>query len=262
MPDDRRKAEGTPQDDEVALPSTTMGPGPALGFVAGPRFTTLDLEAETAADVLPAAESASGALGPLATALGTAGAALAAVGGIALAGESLRAAAAGEKTPIDVADDYYQTHFGDIWGWIKGDYDKRNVAKEKQHQLQQATRDSSQVFSNTPADSPTEQCQSMASPAAAAAATPTPEGSQLELLTEEQLRQVEYKSYKARCNQSPPPGLNPCDLARWKLQRNKDCRNLRQAWDDKWLPGRHQKDIQNLDQGIKNLEDWIRRNCK
>jgi hypothetical protein len=32
--------------------------------------------------------------------------------------------------------------------------------------------------------------------------------------------------------------LSPCDLARWKLQRNQDSRSMRQAWDDKWSPGR------------------------
>jgi hypothetical protein len=260
MSDDKPNADGTPHSDDVAPSSTTMGPGPALAFVAGPRYAPVDLAAETAPEALPVAEAASSTLGPIATALGSAGAALAAAGGIVLAGESVRAAAAGEKTPIDVADDYYQTHFADIWGWIKGDYDQRSIAREKRGQLQQATRDSNQVFSNTPADSPTQQCPAMASPPAATAA-PTPEGSQLELLSEEQLRQVEYKSYKARCGQSPPPGLNPCDLARWKLQRNKDCRNLRQAWDDKWQPGRHLNDIENLDRGIRNLEEWIQRNC-
>ena len=261
MPDEKRNADCTPQSDDDSPSSTTMAPGPALGFVAGPRYAPVDLGAETAADALPVAEAASGTLGPVAAALGTAGAALAAAGGIALAGESVRAAAAGEKTPIDVADDYYQTHFGDIWGWVKGDYDQRSVARDKQRQLQEATRDSDQVFSNTPAESPLQQCPAVALPQAAATATPTLEGSQLELLSEEQLRQIEYKSYKARCGQSPPPGLNPCDLARWKLQRNKDCRNLRQAWDDKWQPGRHRNDIENLDRSIKNLEEWIKGNC-
>lgn len=30
-----------------------------------------------------------------------------------------RAAANGEKTPIDIADEYYGTHFGDVMGWVQ-----------------------------------------------------------------------------------------------------------------------------------------------
>jgi len=37
---------------------------------------------------------------------------------------------------------------------------------------------------------------------------------------------------------------------------------MRQAWDDKWQPGRHAGDVENLNQGIKNLEEWIKCNCK
>ncbi len=80
---------------------------------------------------------------------------------------------------------------------------------------------------------------------------------------QQQQRQQEYEAYKERCKQQPPPSCkNPCDLARWKLQRNIDCRRMRQEWDDKWQPGRHADDIANLDRSIKNLQDWIRKNCK
>jgi|HubBroStandDraft_2_1064218.scaffolds.fasta_scaffold16294_1 RHS repeat-associated protein len=75
-------------------------------------------------------------------------------------------------------------------------------------------------------------------------------------------RSNEYAGYKKRCNEPPPPGLSPCDLARWKLQRNQDCRNMRQDWDDKWSPGRHSNDISNLDRSIANLQAWIEKNCQ
>jgi RHS repeat-associated protein len=75
-------------------------------------------------------------------------------------------------------------------------------------------------------------------------------------------RQNEYEKYKKRCNEPAPPGLDPCALARWMLQRNVDCRNMRKAWDDKWYPGRHTNDINNLDIGIQRLKDWIAKNCK
>jgi RHS repeat-associated protein len=75
------------------------------------------------------------------------------------------------------------------------------------------------------------------------------------------VRQREYEAYKARCGQPPPPGLTVCELLRWKLERNRDCRRMRQNWDDKWQPGRHANDIMLLDRSIKTLLDKIRRTC-
>lgn len=69
-----------------------------------------------------------------------------------------------------------------------------------------------------------------------------------------QARQDEYDAYKSRCNEQPPPNLDLCELAEWKLKRNKECWNMRQAWANKWIPGRHANDIVNLDRGIQKLE--------
>jgi RHS repeat-associated protein len=44
---------------------------------------------------------------------------------VALAAETVRAAMKGEPTPVDVADAFYGTHFGDIAGWVRGDYSKK-----------------------------------------------------------------------------------------------------------------------------------------
>jgi hypothetical protein len=40
------------------------------------------------------------------------------------------------------------------------------------------------------------------------------------------------------------------------------CRDMRKAWDDNWMPGRHATDIDNLDRSIENLSNWIAKNCK
>ena len=74
-------------------------------------------------------------------------------------------------------------------------------------------------------------------------------------------KRSDYQNYKQRCNEPPPPGLDKCAEAKWKLQRNKDCRSMRQAWDDKWQPGRHANDIRNLDRSIEKLQSWIDQNC-
>jgi hypothetical protein len=43
---------------------------------------------------------------------------------VMLAAETARAAINGEETPVDVADKFYGTHFGNVVGWIAGDYSK------------------------------------------------------------------------------------------------------------------------------------------
>ncbi|HLL04093.1 MAG TPA: hypothetical protein VK539_26140 [Myxococcaceae bacterium] len=50
------------------------------------------------------------------------GAFVAAVGSGLLVCLTARAALEGEKTPIDIADRYYGTHFGDVKGWVQGQY--------------------------------------------------------------------------------------------------------------------------------------------
>ncbi|WP_125317157.1 RHS element core protein [Escherichia albertii] len=75
-------------------------------------------------------------------------------------------------------------------------------------------------------------------------------------------RQEEYRKYKDRCNQSPPPNLDLCSEAKWKLSRNKDCRDMRKAWDDKWRPGKHEDSIAQLEAGINKLETFITEECQ
>ena len=50
------------------------------------------------------------------------GAVIAAVGGGVLLCATVSAAANGVDTPIDIADQYYGTHFSDISGWVQGQY--------------------------------------------------------------------------------------------------------------------------------------------
>jgi len=50
------------------------------------------------------------------------GAFVAAVGSGLLVCLTARAALDGEKTPIEIADEYYGTHLGDVKGWVQGQY--------------------------------------------------------------------------------------------------------------------------------------------
>ena len=51
--------------------------------------------------------------------------------------------------------------------------------------------------------------------------------------------QAEHDEYKRQYKEPPPPFKDPCDELRWRLKREEDLLRARQAWDAKWLPGRH-----------------------
>ncbi len=76
-------------------------------------------------------------------------------------------------------------------------------------------------------------------------------------------RQREYEAYKQACSGlgQPPPGLSRCAELAWLYQKTKRCVELRQAWDDKWSPGRHSTEIRNLTQRLSNLAAAIMRDC-
>jgi hypothetical protein len=63
-----------------------------------------------------------GAGGAAGEAVVVGGAFVAAVGSGLLVCLTARAALDGEKTPIEIADEYYGTHFGDVKGWVQGRY--------------------------------------------------------------------------------------------------------------------------------------------
>jgi RHS repeat-associated protein len=77
--------------------------------------------------------------------------------------------------------------------------------------------------------------------------------------------QREYEAYKRRCSEPTPGHLKvrgqECERARWEFDRNLDCMIMRQAWDDRWMPGRHAQAIQELERGIIRLAEWHYHNC-
>jgi RHS repeat-associated protein len=75
-------------------------------------------------------------------------------------------------------------------------------------------------------------------------------------------KDIDYKEYKKRCGQPAPAGLGICGKMIWSQQRNLDCRDMRQIWDDKYSPGEHAKDIRDLTRGILRDQKNIDRYCK
>jgi RHS repeat-associated protein len=78
-------------------------------------------------------------------------------------------------------------------------------------------------------------------------------------------KQNEYEYYKEICARPPPPDLtDPCNLAKWRLQKAYACYALRQAWDSKY-PGSEEKHGEATDQSgssIENAKNAVDRLCK
>lgn len=111
-----------------AITTGARAAGSAVSRAAAVTGAALSTAAKTAGGAISSAgkaisstvSSAGSALvspvsaGPVATSAVTVLAGVAAVGSLALAGETVRAAITGDKTPIDVADEYYGTSLGDM----------------------------------------------------------------------------------------------------------------------------------------------------
>jgi RHS repeat-associated protein len=68
------------------------------------------------------------------------------------------------------------------------------------------------------------------------------------------------------CEEPPPPGLNPCQLARFKLGRALACKGLRHAYNNRWFGGKfddpHAAHMDQVDREIANALRKIKNSCK
>jgi hypothetical protein len=58
--------------------------------------------------------------------------------------------------------------------------------------------------------------------------------------------------------------MSPCDEAKWKLDRNKDCYNMRKSFMEKWFNDNeagHVGELENLKKFIETLAEFINREC-
>jgi hypothetical protein len=134
------KAGGSPQGGMEIVPMSA--PIPAPSTAAPPRPPPLWLHGLPGAGLgdgtprgllrLVPAGSAGAAVEagiPAAELVVVGGAVIAAVGSGVLVCATANAAADGEKTPIDIADGYYGTHFSDVLGWAQGQYPPSNTPR-------------------------------------------------------------------------------------------------------------------------------------
>ncbi len=92
-------------------------------------------------------------------------------------------------------------------------------------------------------------------------------------LTKEQRREKgkERQAYKKRCDEPNPNlrggNLSLCELAKWKVNRAKDCINMRKAFNRKWGsdPGHDEQvaqKIRELNKALKEVELYCSEDCK
>nr|WP_253915989.1 RHS repeat-associated core domain-containing protein [Salmonella bongori] len=74
-------------------------------------------------------------------------------------------------------------------------------------------------------------------------------------------RQSEYEHAKMFCDTPPPPGSNECSSLSKKIDHSKECINLYENWDSRWLPGRHDEKLDGWRQRLNNLKEEHNKKC-
>ena len=128
----KKKVPSARADVHVVLVAATAGASPVAPPAPNPPPALEGLSGEGLGNGIPrgvlrlvpegGAGAEVGAGGAAGETVVVGGAFVAAVGSGLLVCLTARAALDGEKTPIEIADEYYGTHFGDVKGWVQGQY--------------------------------------------------------------------------------------------------------------------------------------------
>jgi len=78
-------------------------------------------------------------------------------------------------------------------------------------------------------------------------------------------KDIDNKNYHRACDRPPPPGLTPCENARWRYRQAMKCQRLRQDWEVRWgtkesaaMHGPHMQQIKNR---LRNAAGDIAMHC-
>lgn len=74
-------------------------------------------------------------------------------------------------------------------------------------------------------------------------------------------RQADYQFAKNFCDTPPPEGRNDCATLSSQIDHAEKCINLYEAWDAKWLPGRHSQKMNEWRNRLQNLKDEHKQKC-
>ncbi len=108
-------------------------------------------------------------------ALVTSGALVAAAGSVLLLCFTVKAVVVGEQTPIDIADEFYGTHFGDVSGWVRGRYPPKGSANSRTIEMEILIHQEPDGTVSVTTSAPSAQPESVSSPRAPPSGWPTPE---------------------------------------------------------------------------------------
>jgi hypothetical protein len=97
-------------------------------------------------------------------ALVTGGAVVAAAGSVLLLCFTVKAVVDGKKTPIDIADRFYGTHFGDLSGWVQGRYLPKGTAPPRTIEIEILIHQAPDGTVSVETSAPTPQPASVSSP--------------------------------------------------------------------------------------------------
>lgn len=85
-------------------------------------------------------------------------------------------------------------------------------------------------------------------------------------LADEIARGANQQEVHRTCDEPPPPNLNDCDLAKWKLTKALRCKLVRQRMADKWFGGTfdagHATRMSQIESEIARLRNEVDRKCK
>ncbi|ATB39839.1 hypothetical protein CYFUS_005287 [Cystobacter fuscus] len=99
-------------------------------------------------------------------ALVTGGAVVAAAGSVLLLCFTVKAVVDGEQSPIDIADRFYGTHFGDVFGWARGRYSPKGSAHPANIEMEFLIHQAPDGTVSVETSAPTTQPESVSSPRA------------------------------------------------------------------------------------------------
>ena len=74
-------------------------------------------------------------------------------------------------------------------------------------------------------------------------------------------RQAEYRRAKDFCDTPPPPGGNDCSTLSRQIDHAEETIRRYEAWDAKWLPGRHAAKLETWKKRLQNLKEEHNQKC-
>jgi RHS repeat-associated protein len=78
----------------------------------------------------------------------------------------------------------------------------------------------------------------------------------------EERKKYEYYRYHKICDERPPPRMDRCEEAMWRLNKLQRCKSSRLDWDKSWGPGRgHSDQIERVERAIQNAIRDTQRYC-